>query len=746
MPIAAHGLRILAAIAVALLLVGHPASALQAFAPIPQILFGIFLVAAMPARPLFDRTLKMLELPSDRVFLVAAMGIALATMTAANVFVLERVPHVTDSTAYLFQAKLIAAGRLTESVPALPEFFLSHFFYIENDRLISLFQPGWPAILALGVWLGVPWLVNPLLGSLTLWPLYRIARRAVGRRVARLAVLLLLLSPFFTFMAASFMAHTASALISLWALDLTLGYRRDPRVWRALVTAILVGGLFCIRAYNALLLLIPLSAILLPDLLRRRVKAAHLAWALVALFMVGGLQLLANLQVTGSALTFPQDRYFAQTEKVASCHRLGFGADVGCANEHGKYGFPKGFYAADGLTVTRQRLSSLALNFYGTPLALLLIALPLAGGRIRRESWALLLHFGALLGGYFFFYYHGNCYGPRFYYEAVGTLGVFAALGFWRLDGWLERVADRLPSSRAFWRALAPAFLVTIVVFNLGWLSPKLWQSYQGFRGIDGRMRDILADAGVTNALVFIPGPTRSFIHGFNFNDAGFDTDVLFARHLKRPSVQLARLYPDRTPYRYEAYRDRLIRLEVPPFSGVEFVEAEAKVPPKAWQGGFPSLMWIDRFFPDDRDAQQLFFEADEANAFFRFDHFLPEAGAYRVEVRAMHGPFMGDWQLSVNGQPIDSVYYGYSPGYGFGNWSSAEAIDLPRGPIRLTFTVAGKDPQSHHFDIGLDSLIFRRIPDGLGRPIPDFRDLGYMSNGQLHPLGPGGAPPLERR
>src|SRR5258706_13468288 len=72
----------------------------------------------------------------------------------------------------------------------------------------SIVEPGWPAVLAIGMWLGVPWLVNPLLAGLNVWIAWLFLREVCPPRTARLTLLLLCASPWFIFMSMNFLTHT----------------------------------------------------------------------------------------------------------------------------------------------------------------------------------------------------------------------------------------------------------------------------------------------------------------------------------------------------------------------------------------------------------------------------------------------------------------------------------------------------------------------------------------------------------
>ncbi len=714
----------------------RPAGLFTAFAPIPQILFGLLLLACIFLRPFLDALGRALLTVSDRFFLCASLLLAFGLTALANVLVLDRVPHVTDSAAYLLQAKLFAMGRYTHPATALPEFFRPHFFFSDAaGRFVSLFQPGWPLILTPGVLLGIPWLINPLLGALTLWPLYRIVRRGFGPLAARLSVIVLLCSPFFVFMSASFMAHTASGLISLVALDQMLLHGQDNRRGRLFLSALLLGLLFTMRSYNAVLLVLPLAFAGLPMFFRHRFPFKELFGAFLIFLAPASVQFAVNAEITGDPFSYPQDLYFAHTEPDAHCHRLGFGADVGCEMEHGQFGFPDGFYFSDALGVTRQRISSLALNFLGVPAALALLLFPLAAGRLKREGIALILLLFSLVAGYFFFYYHGNCFGPRFYYEAVGSLGFLVALGALRLDGMLNGAARRLPSIRNALRALAPALLLTMLLFTVFWVYPKLWHSYKGFRGIDGNMRGILEESGVTHGLILLPGTGPNLSFGLNVVPPGFDGEILFARHHYEQSAQLMYAFPERDFYRLEPRRNRLIKLRKQLFDGVIFIKMDSKMPAWKNQGGFAESQNIQRYTDGRADRYQAYFDGHGPGAYFAVRQFIFEPGAYRLEANAMRGPYIGNWRLVVNDTPMEPEFPGYAKDYGFTNWRSENAVRLERGMAELRFEVTGKHPKGWAHAVGVESLVLRRIPDGLERPVPPVEDLGYMDRGRLLPL-----------
>src|SRR5262249_35962004 len=115
----------------------------------------------------------------------------------------------SDEWSYLIQAHIFSHGRLAVPSPMHREFF-DHVHIVNNGRYYSKYPPGWPCLLAIGVFLGVPRLVNPVLGAGTLLLIYAIGKKLYTPQIALLAVLLALVSPYFLFNTASYFAHTAS--------------------------------------------------------------------------------------------------------------------------------------------------------------------------------------------------------------------------------------------------------------------------------------------------------------------------------------------------------------------------------------------------------------------------------------------------------------------------------------------------------------------------------------------------------
>src|SRR5690606_10490635 len=89
-----------------------------------------------------------------------ALGIALwALLMAAwvSTAVFDRLPHVEDEVAFLFQARTFAAGHVVAPAPPEPSSFSIPFVIVRDGMWFGKYPPGYPLVLALGVLIGQPW-------------------------------------------------------------------------------------------------------------------------------------------------------------------------------------------------------------------------------------------------------------------------------------------------------------------------------------------------------------------------------------------------------------------------------------------------------------------------------------------------------------------------------------------------------------------------------------------------------------
>jgi hypothetical protein len=152
-----------------------------------------------------------------RAFVIGATIV----LAAAALLVYRAHPLSMDEYAPLFQARVFARGRLHAQVPPelVPRLVPAFRWFIEaspTGAMVSAYWPGFALLLTPFVWLGCPWLLNPLLGGATLVLVWRLARVLWPEGAAAgWAVLFTAASPAFSVNAISYYSMTAHLVASL---------------------------------------------------------------------------------------------------------------------------------------------------------------------------------------------------------------------------------------------------------------------------------------------------------------------------------------------------------------------------------------------------------------------------------------------------------------------------------------------------------------------------------------------------
>lgn len=480
-------------------------------------------------------------------------------------------PHIYDASAYLFGAKTFALGRLWAPAPpaAVAANFPGPFVVNFDGRWFNQYEPGTSLTLALGVKLGAPWLVEPLLGTLALLGIGLIARRLYDRRVATLAVLLGAASPFYSYLAASYLSHTIALFYLVWGFWALLRWLQDARgeaswylplaglLWlmgaftretSVIFTTVAAGGAFWL-GWRA-----DWPALWMSDWRRLWAPAlALLGVALLGLVVYFGYHaaLTGDPFLTPRELFFPGDHY-------------GFGAGVGFYGEHT---LAAGFVNLDEL------LTSLATDLYGWPfyLTLAFLLIPFLARRAVAADVVLLLGAAAMTFAFIGYFYPGIYLGPRYLFEALpfyliltarGLLtlaeagraarrhGVARAAARWSGRASAEPVAGaRWAGALSLMGALALALLACWGVYYL----PRQVALHTNFTGMGVGVTiktSMLDHPPLRNALV-VTGDKQLYGYTlFGLNDPLLRGNVIYAEAFTAEDyARLQRAFPDRTLY-----------------------------------------------------------------------------------------------------------------------------------------------------------------------------------------------------
>jgi hypothetical protein len=253
--------------------------------------------------------------------MIAAVVVAFFAFAATGVIsraVFERLPHLEDEFAYLYQAKIFAGGHAWV-VRNEPVKYFWQPFVIQPEtstdgvqKRFGKYTPGWPLLLTAGVMLGQPWIVNGFLAMLSVALVYRMGREIFKESVGLAAAILLAISPMALLLNATFMSHTSAMFMSL---VFVYGYWRTTKNGRrrfawAAASGLALGWIVATRPLTAVAIAAPvvLHAVsrlldelshkqVWPDFSRRaQVPAVILFVGILARVVLPRYQIIATLQ------------------------------------------------------------------------------------------------------------------------------------------------------------------------------------------------------------------------------------------------------------------------------------------------------------------------------------------------------------------------------------------------------------------------------------------------------------------
>lgn len=476
-----------------------------------------------------------------------SLGCALAVATGATVLawlVYERHPHVQDEVKYLYHARYLAAGWLAMPPPPVPEAFELYLMDIAPRGWYAVTPPGWPAVLAVGVWAGAPWLVNPVLAALNVLAAYALLTRLYPRRTARVALLLLCLSPWFVFLAMGFMAHMLTLLCALLgALGVAWARETSQDRWAWLGGAAL-GWLSLTRQLDALIaaFLVGLWAIGVGG---RRLRVTAVAGLVLGSMLVGALQLPYNALYTGSGLAFPIMEYNARLFG-AGANAYGFGPDRGMGWELDP--FP-GHGPLDAIVNTNLNTTALNVELFGWATgSLLAIYLLVLVGPLRRSDRLMLAVIALDVALYFFNYFSGGPdFGPRYWFLVVLPCAALSARGLEVLGAKLEE-GEGVGSGRGGTTALAAAAALCAMaaVTFAPW---RCLDKYRHYLDMRPDIRELAASEALRGGLVLIRGvefPDYASAAIYNPLDLGAEAPIFARDRGAEVTARLLRAFPDR--------------------------------------------------------------------------------------------------------------------------------------------------------------------------------------------------------
>lgn len=507
-----------------------------------QVKLGIaFLLAAGLAGWVDARRLARFtrELPFWQVAAVAGL-LALLLSFAVQEYLFDGIPHVTDATSHLFQAKIFAAGRLFAPAPPCPDaFWQPNVMMTTSGKWFSKYTPGHALLLAGGMRLGVLRWVLPFCVAATIVLLGRILADYEGKVSAGLFMCFFALSPLSLLLGGSYMSHSSAMALAVAGLFFWLKSRQTERTWGRPPLHVAAGFLF---AFSALVrphefLLIGLIGFLFFLTL----KAGEWRWLLKGLpFLMLG---------AGPVIVF---WLFWNHSLYGNPFAIGYGYStkgVIRTSFQGQLGFSSSCGIKEALSVLIWNVDRFNRSSLGFPFSLIFVpfAFLQRGGRIWRLA---ILGVAVVMGAYFFYVYRSE-FEARYYYLALPFFLYLTVRGIRNVVGLRFSASWRNGASQLVFVLLGAFYLHATISYWPDDLLPRYGHEYEQS---STRVEQAVREKGLTHAVVMI-GPTgeSSFFYssGFVFNDPFLRRDVIYARKTEAAADCLRNAFPGRLFYGY---------------------------------------------------------------------------------------------------------------------------------------------------------------------------------------------------
>ena len=488
--------------------------------------------------------------PVTIVIVLALLAFALSLIVADWLFPLLSANN--DEAVYLFQARVYRSGHLTLPAAEYRDFFRPWMSSEHDQRVVLVFQPVFPALLALSDLLfGSMRIALAAIAGGSVMLVYALGRElGLPPRARVIASALFALSPFAVVQSALYLEYVFAVALEMAVLTLLLaGLRLSPRSAggrsgpgsgrgaRRLAAAGLVYGLLVFtRPLEALMLGVAMGLYLLVRERGLTRALRQLLWPALGAVPIVVSMLVYNAYLTGNPLRFP-------LWAIGGNNSFGFGL------RNVVDGSPLiDATFVNSLKALHQNVRALPHWMFGS---ILIVPLAVYGlWHRRREPTTVLLAAIGVLFPLAYVFYWGNLLivngrkliGPHYYMAVMVPTVVFAAVA-------LERLVQRR-------REAAALLFVAMVVATAIELPDKIDRN-QHFTDAYRAEQEAIDAAVAPESLVILPiTPDGSYLlhpRGWLSNDLDLRDSVLYAADRGPENIELIRQFPTRRLYRLQA-------------------------------------------------------------------------------------------------------------------------------------------------------------------------------------------------
>ncbi len=462
---------------------------------------------------------------------------------ATSYWMLGATPRILDAFNYWFQARNFTLGQWFAIVPPVPECFRFPFIIMENGRWYGSVYPGYSLLLTIGMLGEVPWLVNPILGGISLYLMIQTGRELFGNSVGKGVSVLGIMSPFFRMMSSIFMAHTTGiCCVILFIRNIILWIREKNKIRLRipLLAGVALGFIYITRPQAGAVVCGPFLLYALFQLRKSSWKPVAVFFApLIAAYLFLGYY---NTQLTGDASINP--RYYVDPGR-----RLGFGEEIG---EPLAGGVRSGHSWVKGLSNINTLLTLWNSDMYGwggwSIFGVTFFLCAAAVGLGRTEPIICLLGTTIFLniGLYFFYYTPSPNFGPRYLAEIIPSSFFLTVIGAQKLRRCLLQWIKNSELVAAF-TGMAP--LVLIIGSWMVFL--PMHTTHYGILPETLSRSDIPSIPGSHPSILVIP-PEIYKLNVFTWNSPDLDGNLFIRDPGKEQLEKLQSCFPDRQFYRLE--------------------------------------------------------------------------------------------------------------------------------------------------------------------------------------------------
>lgn len=464
-------------------------------------------------------------------YLLLVVGILLYI----NVVLLEGIPHVPDSAAYLFMAKLFAQGKVAGNIPVSPYHF--NFFpgilNVDNGTWLFQYSFGHPLILIPGILIGFPNIIPPIIGVLFLLILFLVALEIYDLKTAFIVLLLPMFSPFFLENASEFMGHNTAALFLILSFYLLVLYKKTNKKIFTFLSAMSLGWMFNIRPLTSLpFIFIYLAIIFLVTKKGERVLPFIYFIFGFSIFIASWL--LYNQLTTGNLFV---SQYYSGGEQFFK------------SSNNNIYEF----------FILRFNNVAILFNNYipmlfNLPFEIIIIPFAITFLIRKNSFWDNISLISIFSIPFVYFFYNGTfiMYGPRFWYETFPFVILLVGHG-------ISILYKSKPKPVIFFICILGALSLTKLLGIIPTQDPDIFSPVslthlKTFNYTDSRILELVKKQNISNAVVFVKDTCQGqwWCYGSVFpqNSPNLNTSIVYAKDLgSDENKKLMQYFPNRTYY-----------------------------------------------------------------------------------------------------------------------------------------------------------------------------------------------------